>query len=1635
MQTDLGLEDGLLDPRDLPNNNDHYVFGLCAYQGEEPKFYYYRGVLEDCPVFERSDKGYLYSQETAVQQAVRAAGGTWNISSVHEWRSLITSHIPSRVLAQQVKFHLDGGGDKSAQLHQVETENDESFDQAFFRMVIAPELLASNGELEEDPEDPRESFEELLYAHFSKMASATIKAEQEQKLIKEQEDVVRDLDGLAAIGTKAQEESDKYRLMLGNIAHDGALIQHLVRTDPFPGLLDARYLPSGRVGEIVPYVVIDKIHGLMILDAGLEKLTSVETGILNRSAERSKIARQEVDEFQVVDISWNLVNFKSGNRGGGYTRKAYALDAAIQLLAQLRDIGTAKLAGAADMLQQVFCWVENKADTNSYRKAARQLLVEIDKHQEDIKRRMVEIAQWEFEVNELGDRISKYDQAKGAFEDLIGSGDFSAKELETPILLASIVADELHASDCALREHDIRVGSLEQLFTRYLTFCQNNRGQSVRNCLDTLSVRMDSAKEALQVAKQNLHNSNDEVIRLKTLKLDQEDLHKKNQQQLETLQELQSHHPLYAEWFGETSPETIDIRGNLRQIDYDEKELAHRRKESEELQESIIALLPSVSRFRELFDERDADRINISSELQHIAIQEKALEKSRIVADALHVRIQNLQPFVGAYHRIFGDINPLMLNPSKERAELQQAIIQAETSCKSLDTQVSRLNLFRETNPGWSPTAWLAELESRRMALTQEFAQQNQKVITAQRQLAELMSDPVARPEDVACMHDLLSGTITFVPLHIFIENNCPSDVKQHWLTHFSSLLFAPVVETIGEAAKASRLLYNEQTTMPVLIASPLKAMMESGTPMLVLEEECAYTWLAGIKTRMVHCLLNPEAVKEERSLAHKRLALLKEVLLQKEEELNKLSERSIPTQLARDAERAESSNAEAELLATSQQLTKLRKQLPDILLQSSPEALDSIQKMREYLELTKEHGDNIGEKVVEELRQIVEQIEFWRQKREWYEERNSDAVRQVILDMRRYQVLISKHGVDVLQNIQAELELIRDQGSDLQRSREWFEERDREDIHTAITAMRRYLLEGGEAELAKRQGISETCMAELKALTKKIDEMMQAVAQYEAHHTTAQNAESSAVAAYHQNYQNLLDLADFSEGEGLLFMETHESSRQSLEFDKRKAETRKGYESQFPHAQRYIDESRDGQTSEQDLLKHKADLAIKTAKARLLQENDAHAVDEKNQRLVTINSLRDVLHEAACRLLAEFRSVAKDLEDIRDSGNIKDIQFNNSALFLHAELIRERLKHSDCDPFLIDDIRKLGRLSGELGLAEQSKDIAQVRRNAERVVREYKERKDRFCNDITNGYRKGLSVLNSEWLQSQERFDAPADLKSQIEVSIASNKTLLLQATTSLEFARDKTTDMLTILAKDADRALSILDDAMATTPSARFYVRASVITDDKIDNLLSRLYYDIEAQMRRDTNNSFITEKRQKTRVINELRGEIYRSLFTDVSVEFRHPSIWEGGQHKLSSKSLSEGMRTAISLMWIAKLAEFRLRQAIDLAGGMRRQNNRAALRKERYFVILDGLFSNLSHDTMIDSAMESLRLSAGHFQLIGMIHHPRYINNPKIFPSYFVGRPYHAKGGKHSWLTVESNEEQPGSLGIFGSHFTQ
>lgn len=1631
---DLTVDEGLLDPSQLPNNNDHYVFGLCAYHGEEPRFYYYRGILDDCDVFVRTDNGYIYHQEADVQQAVKRIGGTWNVSSVHEWRSLVTSHIPSRVLAQQVKFQLAGGGDKSAPLQQVEQEEDETFDQSFFRAIIAPELLASTGEMDGDPADPRDDFEDQLYAHFSKMASATMQAEREQRAIDQQEEAMHDLGTLAEAGARAQRSFDDYRELLMHVARDGAAIRHLVVTAPFPGLLVCERPPIDKAAELLPYVVIDRLHGLMVLDAGIAKLVGAETRRVNEVAFRKGLRAYEVDETQVIDFARDLKIFSAADWGGARVLpKGYSLDTGVILVGLLGAGDLPKATRATDILRQVCRWVEEVGDTNGYRKQIRSLGQDICQLQEHNEQLGKEIQHAQAKTWELNEKIAKYDQAKGAFADLVRSRLFTDPELVTPGQLGLQVSSELESAEKRLAAHDERVGSLKQVYAEHQAFVETHPEISAGQLLSDLLTAKQVTNQALLAADERVRQSKDAVARASSRAVALARDVQAHQQRLSELSALQSHQTVFKTWFGDTPPGDIDIASGLTRIASQEHAVAQRHRICQALHDELDAVIPAVPTYHALFPGIEPNAVDISGALVNIANNEHVLAERYAISSALQQRLSELAPFVASFRSLFGEADLHALDPAKERADLQHAIALTETAIETLEHEVSILLAFRANYPGCDVHAWLVDMEARRAALTRDVSACRDQVQTAHRQLTELRSDPVARPEEVAHAHKLIDDTVHYVSLHRFIEVHCPTQRKRHWLTHFSALLFSPVVETLADAVTAARLLYEGQASMPVLIADRLKSAMEDGAPMLALDGECAYTWLAGIKTRMVHCLLHPSAVEEERRLVKERLHGLQIDLEKKQQALDALSEQSEQVLLVRGAARADMSNAEEKLAAERARLTSLHQRLPEVLRRSAPDALESIAKAREDRELSNKYGKDVSVRVIAELKQLEAEIAELKALRSWHEARNTDEARAAIASMRRYQALLLQHGDDVLVRVEDELRQIADTRAILQGERRWHEDRNTDDARLAVSAMRRLLEAGGDREVERLRMAVQDSMIALESTRRQFHEETDALAQHEMELSSTQSHASTAATAYYQNERHLAELIRFADTDDLAFMESNTHLRTELAQDRLRAQTRKSYESQFVHAQRYV-EQKDSHVSESELLSL---LAAAEDRVKLAKEGQAcatRAIDEKRRRQTLLEPFSVALHDAACRLLAEFRAVSRIIDDIGLTSHAAALRFENTELYKYAESVRSQLERTEDESCLFEGIRKIGRLASELGLAGQAKDIARAKRDSDRHAGHYAENKTQFCKDIVEGKRKGLSVLTAEWLRDQAQFDAPSILRGQLESDIAKGRELLTQATCSLDDIREKTAKILTLLAQDAQRALAILDETMNSTPLARFYVNADVISASSINALLDRLYGAIEARRKAHLDVTTAAQKRHKKGDLQYLRSEMFRSLFANVSVEFRHPSIWEGDKSRLRSKGLSEGMRTAISLMWVAKLAEFRLRQAIDQAGGMRRQS-RAALRKERYFIILDGLFSSLSHDELIDSAMESLRASAGHFQLIGMIHHPRYINNAKIFPAYFVGRPFKATSGKHAWLTVDKHKDVPASLGVFSSHHTR
>jgi hypothetical protein len=63
------------------------------------------------------------------------------------------------------------------------------------------------------------------------------------------------------------------------------------------------------------------------------------------------------------------------------------------------------------------------------------------------------------------------------------------------------------------------------------------------------------------------------------------------------------------------------------------------------------------------------------------------------------------------------------------------------------------------------------------------------------------------------------------VPVHVAISSfDLPPDRRRLALTHFSGLLFAPVLETVDEADLVAKVLFEENSSAPMLVRSELEA-------------------------------------------------------------------------------------------------------------------------------------------------------------------------------------------------------------------------------------------------------------------------------------------------------------------------------------------------------------------------------------------------------------------------------------------------------------------------------------------------------------------------------------------------------------------------------------------------------------------------------------------------------------------------------------------------------------------------------------------------------------------------------------------------------------------------------------------
>jgi len=153
---------------------------------------------------------------------------------------------------------------------------------------------------------------------------------------------------------------------------------------------------------------------------------------------------------------------------------------------------------------------------------------------------------------------------------------------------------------------------------------------------------------------------------------------------------------------------------------------------------------------------------------------------------------------------------------------------------------------------------------------------------------------------------------------------------------------------------------------------------------------------------------------------------------------------------------------------------------------------------------------------------------------------------------------------------------------------------------------------------------------------------------------------------------------------------------------------------------------------------------------------------------------------------------------------------------------------------------------------------------------------------------------------------------------------------------------------------------------------------------------------------------------------------NCFLNPKCNIRHQEIGGETNFQFHKDNGSKGEYASLELLWTVKLAEFAFkRDAIEAMSMSSSFATTQAMRKKaersaQGVLIIDGLFSNLSDEDLIDLSLGKSTNLQSNLQIIGFLHPPHYQNNFDIFPRWIIGKP--ARGGNgdgnHVWTQIET-----------------
>lgn len=623
----------------------------------------------------------------------------------------------------------------------------------------------------------------------------------------------------------------------------------------------------------------------------------------------------------------------------------------------------------------------------------------------------------------------------------------------------------------------------------------------------------------------------------------------------------------------------------------------------------------------------------------------------------------------------------------------------------------------------------------------------------------------------------------------------------------------------------------------------------------------------------------------------------------------------------------------------------------------------------------------------------------------------------EIVLLARTAKMALERNSEQVIQNLKQQVSELWSKYVDVAN-------KSRNSVIETIKAKQAFDKLGGQPALSEHDENIKKYQADKDNLEQKIAREAPLLKQYEG---TRSELEKAIEDVFPQALQHLLEtVKSFYQEGGPAFFANIKEAQDTVQSALEKAKAREGYKYHLQNAQKFLDQKGNNQDIEQRLANLKTDYRKAKANASALRkERD----DLRENTLKELQNLAEQIDQLAYLAQRKFKAVRILEKDVGDDLLVeKEVK---GDLISNVQSLHQEIKSEDRDVLVEELIDLIQSTIEEFDFSTHVDTAKRYERGYRGALETLKEK----CR---------VSVSNPEFaptekarleaiLQIPDGAPVPQQYAGQLEAFINKSRGTLdieearyLQIKEAFDVAfTDADKDLTNIVTQTAND-LAILKRVMKTNHSKKhrveLHVDAEVASKEQIGKIVERVMLIVSTAIENRNRNienkvPVEEEKNYKNRLKKDISDSIYRDIFKNPSVKFIHSHIRTNGKKYSIGEDLSEGQKTAMSLVLTIKLAEFAIeREARKLAPTQASK----AIKSSESLLIIDGLFSNMSDPELIASAMDGIEDTRGKFQLIGLIHNPMYQNNFDVFPVYLIGKR-HSSSNNSGWLSIESKTE--------------